>query len=97
MDGERRLFYVAVTRAERVLMYIAEPDEWGDAPSRFLGEMALGSYRPFAPTGSDPISCRSLGPHDHIDNYFSSSYWGAPNRTIACGTSSRTKGGSELR
>jgi DNA helicase-2/ATP-dependent DNA helicase PcrA len=38
MDAERRLFYVAVTRAERVLMYIAEPDRWGNAPSRFLGQ-----------------------------------------------------------
>jgi ATP-dependent DNA helicase UvrD/PcrA len=37
MDAERRLFYVAITRAERVLMYIAEPDRWGNAPSRFLG------------------------------------------------------------
>ena len=32
MNAERRLFYVAITRAERVLMYIAEPDQWGNAP-----------------------------------------------------------------
>ena len=37
IEGEKRLFYVAVTRAERVLMYIAEPDQWGNAPCRFLG------------------------------------------------------------
>ena len=37
MEAEKRLFYVAVTRAERVLMYIAEPDQWGNLPSRFLG------------------------------------------------------------
>jgi DNA helicase II / ATP-dependent DNA helicase PcrA len=37
MNAERRLFYVAITRAERILMYIAEPDEWGNPPSRFLG------------------------------------------------------------
>ena len=28
MNAERRLFYVAITRAERVLMYIAEPDQF---------------------------------------------------------------------
>ena len=42
MDTERRLFYVAITRAERVLMYIAEPDPWGNAPSRFLGRDGVG-------------------------------------------------------
>jgi DNA helicase-2/ATP-dependent DNA helicase PcrA len=42
MDAERRLFYVAVTRAERILMYIAEPDRWGNAPSRFLGQRGVG-------------------------------------------------------
>jgi DNA helicase II / ATP-dependent DNA helicase PcrA len=45
MDAERRLFYVAVTRAERVLMYIAEPDQWGNAPSRFLGQRGVGLVR----------------------------------------------------
>ena len=42
MDAERRLFYVAVTRAERILMYIAEPDQWGNPPSRFLGRDGVG-------------------------------------------------------
>jgi DNA helicase-2/ATP-dependent DNA helicase PcrA len=42
MDVEKRLFYVAVTRAERILMYIAEPDRWGNAPSRFLGKGGVG-------------------------------------------------------
>jgi DNA helicase-2/ATP-dependent DNA helicase PcrA len=42
MDAERRLFYVAVTRAERVLVYIAEPDRWGNPPSRFLGQGGVG-------------------------------------------------------
>ena len=42
MNAERRLFYVAITRAERVLMYIAEPDQWGNAPSRFLGRDGVG-------------------------------------------------------
>jgi ATP-dependent DNA helicase UvrD/PcrA len=42
MDAERRLFYVAITRAKRVLMYIAEPDQWGNPPSRFLGRNGVG-------------------------------------------------------
>jgi DNA helicase-2/ATP-dependent DNA helicase PcrA len=42
MDAERRLFYVAITRAERVLVYIAEPDQWGNSPSRFLGRDGVG-------------------------------------------------------
>jgi DNA helicase-2/ATP-dependent DNA helicase PcrA len=37
LEAEKRLFYVGVTRAERVLMYIAEPDGFGNQPSRFLG------------------------------------------------------------
>lgn len=35
--SEKRLFYVGVTRAERLLMYIFERDSWGNPPSRFLG------------------------------------------------------------
>jgi DNA helicase II / ATP-dependent DNA helicase PcrA len=35
--AEKRLFYVGVTRAERLLMYICERDKWGNPPSRFLG------------------------------------------------------------
>jgi DNA helicase-2/ATP-dependent DNA helicase PcrA len=42
MDAERRLFYVAITRAERLLIYIAEPDQWGNPPSRFLGRDGVG-------------------------------------------------------
>jgi DNA helicase II / ATP-dependent DNA helicase PcrA len=42
MNAERRLFYVAIARAERVLIYIAEPDRWGNAPSRFLGRDGVG-------------------------------------------------------
>ena len=37
IDGEKRLFYVAITRARQVLMYISEPDRWGNPPSSFLG------------------------------------------------------------
>jgi DNA helicase-2/ATP-dependent DNA helicase PcrA len=35
--AEKRLFYVGVTRAERVLMYVAERDQWNNPPSPFLG------------------------------------------------------------
>ena len=37
IEAEKRLFYVGVTRAERVLMYVSERDKWGNGPSRFLG------------------------------------------------------------
>lgn len=37
VEAERRQFYVGVTRAERLLMYIGEVDSFGNAPSRFLG------------------------------------------------------------
>jgi len=35
--AEKRQFYVAITRAERFLMYVAERDRWGNPPSPFLG------------------------------------------------------------
>lgn len=35
--AEKRQFYVAITRAERFLMYVAERDSWGNPPSPFLG------------------------------------------------------------
>jgi DNA helicase-2/ATP-dependent DNA helicase PcrA len=37
LEAEKRQFYVAVTRAEKLLMYIYERDRYGNAPSRFLG------------------------------------------------------------
>ncbi|MNG38970.1 hypothetical protein D3C84_1268600 [compost metagenome] len=40
--GDKRLFYVGVTRAEKVLMYIAEEDRWGNPPSIFLGAGGVG-------------------------------------------------------
>lgn len=42
IDAERRLFYVAITRAERVLLYLAESDQWGNPPSRFLSRDGVG-------------------------------------------------------
>lgn len=37
IEAERRLFYVGITRAERILMYIYDRDNWNNPPSRFLG------------------------------------------------------------
>jgi DNA helicase-2/ATP-dependent DNA helicase PcrA len=37
IEADKRLFYVGVTRAERVLFYIYERNRWGNPPSRFLG------------------------------------------------------------
>lgn len=41
IDEERRKFYVALTRAKKLLVYIYEPDNWGNPPSRFLGPEGL--------------------------------------------------------
>ena len=35
--AEKRLFYVSITRARRLLMYVAERDYYGNPPSPFLG------------------------------------------------------------
>lgn len=37
IESEKRLFYVGVTRAEILLMYIGEPNQWNNPPCRFLG------------------------------------------------------------
>jgi len=37
MEAEKRQFYVAITRAEKFLMYVAERDRWNNPPSPFLG------------------------------------------------------------
>jgi DNA helicase-2/ATP-dependent DNA helicase PcrA len=42
IEGEKRLFYVAVTRAERFLMYVSERDNWNNPPCRFLGRDGVG-------------------------------------------------------
>ncbi|MBX3570079.1 MAG: ATP-dependent helicase, partial [Rhizobiaceae bacterium] len=41
IEAEKRQFYVGITRAERLLMYIGERDRFGNAPSRFLGPEGL--------------------------------------------------------
>lgn len=42
LDAERRQFYVAVTRAERLLMYLYDRDRYNNPPSRFLGKDGVG-------------------------------------------------------
>lgn len=37
IEGERRQFYVAITRAEQLLFYVYQYDRRGNPPSRFLG------------------------------------------------------------
>jgi DNA helicase-2/ATP-dependent DNA helicase PcrA len=37
IDAEKRQFYVGVTRARKLLMYVAEHDRYGNPPSIFLG------------------------------------------------------------
>ena len=39
--SEKRQFYVAITRAERFLMYVAERDRWNNPPSPFLGPSGI--------------------------------------------------------
>lgn len=44
--AEKRLFYVGVTRAEQVLLYIADRDRFGNLPSRFLGPDGVNIWTP---------------------------------------------------
>ncbi len=41
VDESRRLFYVSITRARRLLMYITDDEHWKNSPSRFLGKEGL--------------------------------------------------------
>ena len=43
IDEARRLIYVSITRARRILMYITDEEDWRNRPSRFLlrGELGL--------------------------------------------------------
>jgi DNA helicase II / ATP-dependent DNA helicase PcrA len=41
IEAERRLFYVGVTRAQILLFYIGEPNQWGNPPCRFLGPQGV--------------------------------------------------------
>ncbi len=41
---DKRLLYVGLTRAKRVLMYISAPDRFGNQPSRFLGANGIGLF-----------------------------------------------------
>jgi DNA helicase-2/ATP-dependent DNA helicase PcrA len=42
VDEAKRLLYVAITRAKRVLMYVTDQEDWRNTPSRFLGREGLG-------------------------------------------------------
>jgi DNA helicase-2/ATP-dependent DNA helicase PcrA len=44
IDEDKRLLYVGLTRARRVLMYISAPDRFNNQPSRFLGGGGLGFF-----------------------------------------------------
>jgi DNA helicase II / ATP-dependent DNA helicase PcrA len=41
IQAEKRQLYVGVTRAQKILMYVAERDNWGNPPSPFLGPECL--------------------------------------------------------
>lgn len=41
VEAEKRQFYVGVTRARKLLMYISEPDRWANPPSPFLGPQGV--------------------------------------------------------
>ncbi len=41
---DKRLLYVGLTRAKRVLMYISAPDRFGNQPSSFLGANGIGLF-----------------------------------------------------
>lgn len=45
VEAEKRQFYVAVTRAEQLLMYIYDRDCFGNPPSRFLGPDGVNILR----------------------------------------------------
>ena len=44
-DAARRLFYVGVTRARRLVMYITDYSDRRNQPSRFLGPMGVNVLR----------------------------------------------------
>ena len=41
LEAEKRLFYVGVTRTERLLFYISETDSFRNPPSRYLGSKGV--------------------------------------------------------
>lgn len=42
IDEHCRLFYVGITRAKRLLVYVTDQGNWRNRPSRFLGQSGLG-------------------------------------------------------
>lgn len=45
IEAEKRQFYVGVTRARKLLMYVAEQDNWNNPPSIFLGPAGVNVVR----------------------------------------------------
>jgi DNA helicase-2/ATP-dependent DNA helicase PcrA len=45
IEAEKRLFYVGVTRAEILLMYIGEPNRFNNPPCRFLGSKGVRMFQ----------------------------------------------------
>ncbi|MES2988708.1 MAG: ATP-dependent helicase [Pseudomonadota bacterium] len=41
IEAEKRQFYVGVTRAKKLLMYVSEQDNWNNPPSIFLGPQGV--------------------------------------------------------
>jgi len=41
IEEEKRVFYVAITRAKRLLFYVTDTSHWRNTPSRFLGSGGL--------------------------------------------------------
>jgi DNA helicase II / ATP-dependent DNA helicase PcrA len=40
-EESRRLLYVSITRARRVLMYMTDRERWNNTPTRFLRDLKL--------------------------------------------------------
>lgn len=44
LEEEKRKLYVAITRAKRILVYVADKEHYRNIPSRFLGSDHLGMF-----------------------------------------------------
>jgi DNA helicase II / ATP-dependent DNA helicase PcrA len=45
IEAEKRQFYVGITRARKLLMYVAEQDNWNNPPSVFLGPQGVNVFQ----------------------------------------------------
>ena len=55
IEASKRLFYVGVTRARRLLMYITDTSDRRNRPTRFLGPTGVAVTAERA-----PITCRNI-------------------------------------